>query len=104
MIVLDGVTKRFGDRTVLKGVDLAVARGEVLCLIGGSGSGKSTILRCINGLERHDAGTITVGGIRVDDQGFRAMDDDCARQLLGADFTADTRTNGYSVKLVPNFL
>ncbi|WP_028641255.1 amino acid ABC transporter ATP-binding protein [Novosphingobium acidiphilum] len=73
MIVLDGVTKRFGDRTVLKGVDLAVARGEVLCLIGGSGSGKSTILRCINGLERHDAGTITVGGIRVDDQGLPAI-------------------------------
>eukprot|EP01042_Synura_sphagnicola_P036682 gene36682-biopygen18124 len=66
MIVLDGVTKRFGDRTVLKGVDLAVARGEVLCLIGGSGSGKSTILRCINGLESYDGGAITVDGAKVD--------------------------------------
>jgi polar amino acid transport system ATP-binding protein len=73
MIALDGVTKRFGDRTVLRGVDLTVARGEVLCLIGGSGSGKSTILRCINGLERHDAGTITVGGVRVDAAGLPAI-------------------------------
>ncbi len=73
MITLAGVTKRFGERAVLKGVDLAVARGEVLCLIGGSGSGKSTILRCINGLERHDEGEIHVGGTRVDAAGLQAV-------------------------------
>jgi len=73
MITLRGVTKRFGARAVLKGVDLDVARGEVLCLIGGSGSGKSTILRCINGLERHDAGTIHVDGTLVDDAGLPAI-------------------------------
>jgi polar amino acid transport system ATP-binding protein len=65
MIALDGVTKRFGERTVLAGIDLTVARGEVLCLIGPSGSGKSTVLRCINGLERHDGGTIRVDGTEV---------------------------------------
>ena len=65
MITLDKVTKRFGAREVLRGVDLAVGKGEVLCLIGGSGSGKSTILRCINGLERHDSGTITACGMTV---------------------------------------
>ncbi len=65
MITLDKVTKSFGAREVLRGVDLTVGKGEVLCLIGGSGSGKSTILRCINGLERHDAGTITVDGMTV---------------------------------------
>lgn len=65
MITLEGVTKRFGPREVLRGVDLNVAKGEVLCLIGGSGSGKSTILRCIKVLERHDAGTITVDGMAV---------------------------------------
>lgn len=65
MITLEGVTKSFGAREVLRGVDLTVGKGEVLCLIGGSGSGKSTILRCINGLERHDAGTITVDGMAV---------------------------------------
>lgn len=73
MITLAGVTKRFGDRAVLKGIDLAVGKGEVLCLIGGSGSGKSTILRCINGLERHDAGEIVVGGTRVDAAGLPAI-------------------------------
>lgn len=65
MITLHGVTKRFGAREVLRGVDLSVGKGEVTCLIGGSGSGKSTILRCINGLERHDEGTITVDGVAV---------------------------------------
>lgn len=73
MITLTGVTKAFGARAVLKGVDLAVGKGEVLCLIGGSGSGKSTILRCINGLERHDAGEIVVGGTRVDAAGLPAI-------------------------------
>jgi polar amino acid transport system ATP-binding protein len=73
MIALSGVTKRFGDRVVLKGVDLHVVRGQVLCLIGGSGSGKSTILRCINGLERHNEGEIVVGGTRVDDAGLPAI-------------------------------
>jgi polar amino acid transport system ATP-binding protein len=73
MITLTGVTKAFGARAVLKGVDLAVGKGEVLCLIGGSGSGKSTILRCINGLERHDAGEIVVGGTRVDEAGLPAI-------------------------------
>jgi polar amino acid transport system ATP-binding protein len=62
MIALEGVTKSFGERAVLRGVDLTVAKGEVLCLIGPSGSGKSTVLRCINGLERHDGGTIAVDG------------------------------------------
>jgi len=73
MIVLNGVTKRFGDRPVLNGVNLTVARGEVLCLIGPSGSGKSTVLRCINGLERHDGGTIHVDGVAVTDAGLPAI-------------------------------
>ena len=57
-----GVTKAYGGVTVLKGVDLSVAQGEVTCLIGPSGSGKSTFLRCINHLEKHDAGELLVGG------------------------------------------
>ncbi|WP_353226550.1 amino acid ABC transporter ATP-binding protein [Novosphingobium sp.] len=73
MITLSGVTKRFGARQVLAGVDLDVARGQVLCLIGASGSGKSTILRCINGLERHDQGTITVDGTVVSDATLPAI-------------------------------
>ncbi|GAB2506601.1 amino acid ABC transporter ATP-binding protein [Microbacterium petrolearium] len=60
-----GVRKRFGDNEVLKGIDLAVAPGEVVCLIGPSGSGKSTFLRCINHLERIDGGELRVAGEHV---------------------------------------
>ena len=60
-IVLEGVTKRFGERPVLDGVNLAVEPGETVALIGPSGGGKSTVLRCINGLTTFDAGAIRVG-------------------------------------------
>jgi polar amino acid transport system ATP-binding protein len=56
------VHKSFGRLEVLKGVDLEIDRGEVVCLIGPSGSGKSTFLRCINHLEKIDAGRIEVNG------------------------------------------
>ena len=56
------VSKRFGDNTVLSGVNLDVAEHEVVCLIGASGSGKSTLLRCLNLLELVDEGSIDVDG------------------------------------------
>jgi len=56
------VRKDFGANRVLKGITLAVKRGEVMCLLGPSGSGKSTFLRCINHLERIDGGRIYVDG------------------------------------------
>jgi polar amino acid transport system ATP-binding protein len=62
MVEARGVTKAYGHITVLKGVDLVVSQGEVTCLIGPSGSGKSTFLRCINHLEKHDAGELRVEG------------------------------------------
>ena len=65
MLLAQGVHKRYGREEVLKGIDLTVAAGEVLCLIGPSGSGKSTFLRCINHLERIDAGRIVVDGETV---------------------------------------
>ncbi|MEV4576506.1 amino acid ABC transporter ATP-binding protein [Nonomuraea jabiensis] len=58
LIRAEGVRKRFGALDVLKGIDLEVAEGEVLAMIGPSGSGKSTFLRCINHLERIDAGRL----------------------------------------------
>ena len=56
------VHKRFGHLEVLRGVDMDVARGEVVVIIGPSGSGKTTFLRCINHLERVDGGEIYVDG------------------------------------------
>src|SRR4030067_1591532 len=56
------VRKRFGRLEVLRGVDMDVARGEVVVIIGPSGSGKTTFLRCINHLERVDGGKIYVDG------------------------------------------
>jgi len=67
---LCGVTKAFGDHTVLKGINLALAEGEMVCLIGASGSGKSTLLRCINGLEPVDDGVIRLGDFDIAEPGI----------------------------------
>jgi len=72
LVAARGVEKRFGDHHVLKGVTLDVHRGEVLCLLGRSGSGKTTFLRCINHLERIDAGEIRIDGRLV---GYRQRGD-----------------------------
>ena len=65
MISIRGLHKHFGDLEVLKGIDLDVHRGEKVVILGPSGSGNSTMLRCINALEDPDKGTITVDGIEV---------------------------------------
>jgi len=72
MVKAEGVHKRFGRNEVLKGIDLEVAPGEVMCLLGPSGSGKSTFLRCINHLEKINAGRLFVDGELV---GYRQVGD-----------------------------
>lgn len=67
IVVMKDVHKSFGELEVIKGVSLTVHRGEVVCVIGPSGSGKSTLIRCINALNPIDSGSITVGGIEVND-------------------------------------
>jgi len=62
MVKAEGVHKRFGQTEVLKGINLEVRRGEVMCMLGPSGSGKSTFLRCINHLEKINAGRLSVDG------------------------------------------
>ncbi|WP_433529099.1 amino acid ABC transporter ATP-binding protein [Micromonospora sp. CA-263727] len=62
MVHAEQVHKSFGSIEVLKGIDLQVRAGEVCCLLGPSGSGKSTFLRCINHLEKINAGWIRVDG------------------------------------------
>ena len=67
IVKVDNIYKSFGSNQVLKGVSFDVAKGEMIAVIGASGSGKSTALRCIDRLETIDQGTIEVCGIRVDD-------------------------------------
>jgi polar amino acid transport system ATP-binding protein len=61
IVRLDGVTKRYGERLILNRIDLTVGAGETIAVIGPSGGGKSTLLRCINGLLPFDEGRITIG-------------------------------------------
>jgi polar amino acid transport system ATP-binding protein len=65
MVKAERVCKSFGQLDVLKGIDLEVARREVMCVIGPSGSGKSTFLRCVNHLEKINSGRLSVDGTLV---------------------------------------
>ena len=67
-IVFDKVNKWYGQMHVLQDVSFHVSPGEKIVVCGPSGSGKSTMIRCINRLEAHQSGTISVGGIEVNDQ------------------------------------
>ena len=62
VVVVDGVSKSYGPIAAVRGVDLEVASGEVVCIIGASGCGKSTLLRCINFLEEPDDGFVYIDG------------------------------------------
>ncbi|MDQ2850812.1 MAG: amino acid ABC transporter ATP-binding protein [Actinomycetota bacterium] len=72
MVLAENVHKSFGLNEVLKGIDLEVQKGEVMVILGPSGSGKSTFLRCINHLEKINAGRLYVGGELV---GYRQVGD-----------------------------
>ena len=72
-IELAGVWKGFGDKEVLRGVDLALMRGESLVVIGGSGTGKSVTLKCILGIEKPDAGEVRIDGATVEAVDRRAF-------------------------------
>ena len=67
IVKVGDIHKSFGSNHVLKGVSFEVNKGEMIAVIGASGSGKSTALRCIDRLETIDQGQIEVCGIRVDD-------------------------------------
>ncbi|MDW6002402.1 amino acid ABC transporter ATP-binding protein [Vibrio mangrovi] len=66
MIKLTNIHKRFGESEILKGIDLEINQGEIIVIIGSSGTGKSTLLRCVNFLENADQGSITIGDVSVD--------------------------------------
>jgi polar amino acid transport system ATP-binding protein len=69
LVELVDVVKRYGTHTVLNGVSLKVEKGEIIAIIGRSGSGKSTMLRCVNGLEPIQGGTVSFDGTVVNDPG-----------------------------------
>jgi polar amino acid transport system ATP-binding protein len=81
----EGVVKRFGTHTVLRSVDLEVAEHQVVTLIGASGSGKSSLLRCINLLETVDDGVIRLDGEDITDP---RVDADAVRRRIGVVFQA----------------
>lgn len=82
-LATEGLVKRFGDRTVLDGIDIELREHEVLALIGGSGSGKSTLLRCLNLLETPDDGRILLDGVEI---GGPGTDLDAVRRRVGIVF------------------
>ena len=65
ILEVKNLRKRFGDNEVLKGIDLSLKKGEVLSIIGSSGGGKTTLLRCLNFLEKANSGEIAVNGKTV---------------------------------------
>ena len=81
IVQLRGVNKSFGAVSVLKGVDLDVAKGEVLVIIGASGSGKSTLIRCVNGLEAFQEGRIVVDGCELPCEADRELGEE--KRLAG---------------------
>ena len=82
---VEGLWKSFGDLQVLRGIDLALDEHEIVCLIGASGSGKSTFLRCINLTEPIDSGRVIVGGEEITAPG---VDVDRIRRRIGIVFQA----------------
>lgn len=84
MIKLTNIHKRFGDSKVLKGIDLDIQQGEIIVIIGSSGTGKSTLLRCVNFLEQADEGQITIDDVSVN-----------ARQHSKSDVLALRRKTGF---------
>lgn len=80
---LRGVVKRFGENTVCDGIDLDVEEGQMVCLIGASGAGKSTVLRCINLLEPVEDGAIFLDGVDISIPGLNPQ---TVRQRIGMVF------------------
>ena len=106
IIAVRGLSKRFGANEVLKGIDLDVTPGEVVAIIGRSGSGKSTFLRCLNGLESFDDGTVAVAGLPLDLRTPRAVR--ALRQKVGMIFQSFNLfphlTVGANVELAPRLV
>jgi polar amino acid transport system ATP-binding protein len=85
LLEVEGLRKAYGDKVVLRDIDLTVEPGDVVCLIGSSGSGKSTLLRCLNLLETVDDGSIFFEGEEITDP---RVDARAVRRRMGMVFQA----------------
>lgn len=92
MVSVRGLVKAFGAKTVLKGIDLDVGQGEIVAIMGSSGGGKTTLLRCISGLIEATEGEVVVGGVDV------AKDPEAAREKMGLVFQSAALFDYLSVK------
>jgi len=105
LVSIEGLHKYYGEKHVLKGVDLKVKAGEVISIIGRSGSGKSTLLRCINGLENHQEGNIIVGNLEVttNDLQLQKISKVCGMIFQGFNLYPH-KTTGENVMLSPKLV
>lgn len=83
MININNLAKRFGNAAIFSGIDLTIDKGEIVVVIGPSGTGKSTLLRCINFLETANQGQITIGDVTVDSQQAKKSDVLALRRKTG---------------------
>ncbi|MBL8823385.1 MAG: amino acid ABC transporter ATP-binding protein [Planctomycetia bacterium] len=83
-ISINNLTKRFDGKTILNDVSLRVKKGQTVCLLGPSGGGKSTLLRCVNGLNTFDTGNITIGTHQLQANQSGALD--AVRRTVGMVF------------------
>jgi ABC-type polar amino acid transport system ATPase subunit len=81
LLRISGLRKTFGTNEILKGIDLEVNAGETVAIIGSSGTGKSTLLRCVNWLELPTAGEVVVDGVRLHAEGTRKEQAAAVRSL-----------------------
>jgi len=98
LVELKDVVKRYGVNTVLNGVSLSIETGEIIAVIGRSGSGKSTMLRCVNGLEPIQGGTVAFDGTIVNDPrptsaNCASMSASCSRASTSSRTSPSRRTS-----------
>lgn len=93
---LRGVKKAYGGQQVLRGVDLDIAEGQTFVLLGGSGSGKTVLMKCVEGLIRPDEGTVMVDGHDLTHGDPAELD--AVRREVGVQFQAGALFDSMSVE------